>query len=302
MFVVPSGKRNIHSILTKIDNGALLSLDEAWILLNINPTDDVKSFSRILELSRRIKSEIFRGKIYPLVPLYVSSICQEHCMYCNFRADNKNKQIERVRLSNEELSIEVEFLAKKGFRVIELVYATDPFITTVDVSDHVKITHRVLSNFGGGMVGINARPYSVKDYKKLKQSGLDFVVLWQETYDEVRYKQLHPGNTEKTDYYYRLKAPDRMAEAGIESIGLGVLSGLADWRKDWCMLINESCELSIATIRRQSQDSDFRNSKVETGRWRIVKRICFYSKRQRVLTGYFYIWSISTNFIAFCKH
>lgn len=129
-------------------------------------------------------------------------------------------------------------MAKKGFRVIELVYATDPFITTDHVSDHIKITHSVLSDFGGGMVGINARPYSTTEYKKLKKSGLSFAVLWQETYDKVRYKELHPGNTEKTDYFYRLNAPDRMAEAGIENIGLGVLSGLSDWRKDWYMLMN----------------------------------------------------------------
>lgn len=229
---------DIDNIQKKIESGKTLSLQNSQLLLNVEPNDDVYSFQKILEMSGKIKRNFFCGEIYPLVPLYVSSICQENCVYCNYRIGNKNKKIERLRLSNEELAREVEFLAKKGFRVIELVYASDPFITTDDISDHIEITHSILSDFGGGMVGINARPYSIKEYKKLKKSGLCFAVLWQETYDKVHYKELHPGNTEKTDFSYRLNAPDRMAEAGIENIGLGVLSGLSDWRNDWYMLMN----------------------------------------------------------------
>jgi len=228
----------IDDILESVEANGKLSLKQTWSLLNVGPNRDSDLFSKILEISRKTKARIFHGKIYPIVPLYVSSFCQEHCTYCNYRAENKNIKIERVRLSDEELAIEVEFLAKKGFRVIELVYSTDPSIGIVDVSEHIKITHNILSDFGGGMVALNARPYLVEDYKRLKQSGLDFIVLWQETYDEKRYKELHPGNTEKSDFKYRIDAFDRMAHAGIENIGLGVLSGLSDWRKDWYMLMN----------------------------------------------------------------
>ncbi len=236
--LLASKDAGIEDIIEKVKNGKTLPFEDLWSLLNIDPNKDVYFFQRILETIRGIKTKFFHGGVYPVVPLYVSSICQEHCVYCNYRVENKDKEIQRVRLSNEELEIEVEFLAKKGLRVIELVYATDPFITANDVSNHIKITRDTLSNFGGGMVGMNTRSYSVKDYKKLKESGLDFVVLWQETYDEQRYKELHTGNTEKADFYYRLNAPERMLQAGIENIGLGVLSGLSDWRKDWYMLMS----------------------------------------------------------------
>ncbi|MFQ3578943.1 MAG: 2-iminoacetate synthase ThiH, partial [Bacteroidales bacterium] len=36
----------------------------------------------------------------------------------------------------------------------------------------------------------------------------------------------------KTDYNYRLDTPDRIGQAGIHKIGLGVLLGLEDWRTD----------------------------------------------------------------------
>ena len=232
--------KNLESgeILATTENGSTLSVENAWHLLNINSKKDAYLLDSIVETSRTIKTNLFHGKIYSIVPLYVSSYCQEHCVYCNYRAGNRDKKIERVRLTNAELEIEVEFLAKKGFRAIELVYATDPFTTVNDVSHHIGITSEILSTFGGGIVGINARPYLVEDYRRLKNAGLDFVVLWQETYDEIRYKELHPGKTEKRDFFYRLNAPERMIQAGIENIGLGVLSGLHDWRKDWYLLIH----------------------------------------------------------------
>lgn len=235
---ISSREIDIEDIFERMKAGKGILPSEAWILLDVNPNDNVELFSQILQLSRGIKSGFFHEEIYPIVPLYVSSFCQEHCIYCNYRAENKDNEIKRVRLSKEELAIEAEFLAKKGFRAIELVYATDPLTTADHLADHIKITHGILSAFGGGLVGINARAFSLYDYRKLRESGLDFAVLWQETYDEDRYREVHPGNSEKMDFNYRLDAPERMIEAGIENIGLGVLSGLTDWKRDWLFLMN----------------------------------------------------------------
>jgi len=228
----------IKDVLERVKDKHRLSPEEAKYLLSLNPLEDKEIYYKTIDASTVTKNSLFNSNIFAIAPLYVTSICQEHCVYCNYRAENKDKEIQRVRLSNEELAMEVDFLAKKGLRVIELVYATDPFITINDVSNHIKITIDVLSNHGGGIVGINSRPYSVEDYRKLKDAGLDFVVLWQETYDKTSYKELHAGNKEKTDFYYRLNSPNRMIEAGIENIGLGVLSGLSNWRKDWYMLMS----------------------------------------------------------------
>ena len=140
-------------------------------------------------------------------------------------------------MSEEELKKEIRFLADQGLRVIELVYATDPFYKVSHVIKHIKLTHKILGEYGGGMVGINARPFSVPEYEELKYAGLDFAVLWQETYDEVHYNQYHPGNTEKSNYEYRVNAQRRMLTAGIENVGFGVLSGLNEWRKDWLALM-----------------------------------------------------------------
>ena len=77
----------------------------------------------------------------------------------------------------------------------------------------------------------------------LRSAGLAFAVLWQETYDRTRYRELHPGSTKKTKFEYRLEAYERMLAAGICKLGMGVLSGLADWKKDWAMLMEHESYL-----------------------------------------------------------
>jgi 2-iminoacetate synthase len=65
--------------------------------------------------------------------------------------------------------------------------------------------------------------------KYLKERGIKKIFL--EVYDKDIYKQVHTSG-EKTDYDYRLEAPERGAKAGIRSINIGVLFGLADIIKE----------------------------------------------------------------------
>lgn len=187
--------------------------------------------------AQKVKHSIFSSTVYPISPLYVTSICAERCTYCNYRADNKNIEISRLRLSPEELAREVQFLAEsEGIRVIELVYATDPYVRIDEICRNVEDTKNFLAGTGGGAVGINAEAFDYEEYIRLRQAGIDFVVLWQETYDRERYTEIHPGKTKKCDINYRVEAFDRMIAAGINSFGMGILSGLSDWRTDWAFL------------------------------------------------------------------
>ncbi|HEY3440777.1 MAG TPA: radical SAM protein [Paludibaculum sp.] len=191
-----------------------------------------------LRRGRDAKHALYGNAIQPVSPLYVSSICKEKCAYCNYRAGSEDPGLKRVRLSLEELEREVRFLvAERGLRAVELVYASDPLIGVEQMEAHIALTKSILNEHGGGRVGLSAEPMEVEDYARLKAAGLAFSVVWQETYDPARYAELHPGRQVKSDYAYRLDSFGRMLEAGLEDVGIGVLSGLADWRKDWSMLM-----------------------------------------------------------------
>ena len=191
-----------------------------------------------LERGREAKRAHYGDVVQAVSPLYVSSICKEKCTYCNYRAGSDDPGLKRVRLSMEDLDREVRFLvAERGLRAVELVYASDPMIGVEQIEAHIALTKRILNEYGGGRVGLSAEPMEVSDYARLREAGLSFSVVWQETYDPARYTELHPGRQVKSDYAYRVDSFERMIEAGLEDVGIGVLSGLADWRRDWSMLM-----------------------------------------------------------------
>jgi 2-iminoacetate synthase len=76
-------------------------------------------------------------------------------------------------------------------------------------------------------VGIEAFPMTVREYALLAEAGCSGVTLYQETYDPRQYDRLHRWGPKK-DYLSRLEAPARAMEAGMRSVGLGVLLGLSD--------------------------------------------------------------------------
>ena len=68
-------------------------------------------------------------------------------------------------------------------------------------------------------------------YRRMVTAGVDGLTLYQETYDPDLYAHLHPYGP-KSDYLYRLGAPDRAGLAGFRRIGLGALLGLGDFATD----------------------------------------------------------------------
>ena len=60
---------------------------------------------------------------------------------------------------------------------------------------------------------------------------MDGLTIYQEVYDKAVYRKVHPFGP-KTDYKFRLDAPERGAEAGMRNVNIGVLFGLDDWRRE----------------------------------------------------------------------
>jgi len=192
----------------------------------------------ILDRSAALKSVLYGNRLFAIVPIYVTSICSEQCLYCNYRGGNKGIGVERRRLSDSELEQEAQYLIdQKGLRTLELVYATDPRMRVDAMCRHVELLRRLLDALGGGLVAISAEALEEDEYRRLVSAGLSISVLWQETYDKSRYAMLHPGRTKKANFEYRMDAYERMLLAGVPHVGIGVLSGLAEWRPDWAMLM-----------------------------------------------------------------
>jgi 2-iminoacetate synthase len=138
--------------------------------------------------------------------------------------DNK---VKRKTLSDKELMTEVEAIKQQGFNHILLV--TGESNHTVNIDYFLNAINLIKSQFAN--ISIEFQPLEVDEYKKLHDAGVYSVLVYQETYHQEVYKTYHPKG-KKSNFMYRLETPDRVGEAQIHKIGLGVLLGLEDWRVD----------------------------------------------------------------------
>jgi len=180
-------------------------------------------------------AQCLRGKLAPptvefVIPVYLTSYCANECLYCGYR--HSNALAERVRLSPEEFSRELDLILSWGHRQIELVLSDDPEFGPEVVARYVELTRRKLDALGGGVVGLCSPVYERNDYVRLRAAGLEWVVEWQETYHQPHFDRWHAVGSPKRHFEYRLDLWDRVLAAGIRKIALGALLGLYDWRFD----------------------------------------------------------------------
>ncbi|WP_299810225.1 2-iminoacetate synthase ThiH [uncultured Shewanella sp.] len=166
----------------------------------------------------------FGASIGMYIPLYLSNLCANECDYCGFTMSNK---IKRKTLTESEIKNEMGLIKAMGYDSILLVSGEHE--SKVGVPYFKQILPLVTKQFSH--VAMEVQPLEASDYTELVAEGLDAVMLYQETYNPVTYSDHHTRGKKK-DFAYRLESPDRVARAGVDKIGLGVLLGLDDWRLD----------------------------------------------------------------------
>lgn len=165
------------------------------------------------------------GKTIQLyAPMYLSNECNNICTYCGFSLTNK---VRRRTLSDDEIVTEIEAIKKDGFNHILLVTGEANYTVNIHYFlNAIKIIKPYFVN-----ISIEFQPLSVEEYRQAHDAGVYSVLVYQETYHKEVYKTYHTKG-KKSNFDYRLDTPDRIGEAEIHKIGLGVLLGLEDWRVD----------------------------------------------------------------------
>jgi len=80
-------------------------------------------------------------------------------------------------------------------------------------------------------ISLEIQPLEAHEYAELTEMGLHAVYIYQETYNRDNYLNYHHAGR-KQDFQWRLETPDRLGQAKVHKIGLGILAGLEDWRTD----------------------------------------------------------------------
>ncbi|MEJ5091748.1 2-iminoacetate synthase ThiH [Sphingobacterium faecium] len=197
------------------------NLDDFLALISPAATTELEEMAR---LTQKVTQRRFGKTIQLYAPLYLSNECQNICTYCGFSMDNK---IKRKTLSNSELLLEA--MALKSMGVNHVLLVSGEANKTVEIS-YFKNAIQLLKPYFA-QISIEVQPLTSEEYLILHNEGVHSVLVYQETYHQEVYKTYHPKG-KKSNFEYRLDTPDRIGQAGIHKIGLGVLLGLEDWRVD----------------------------------------------------------------------
>jgi 2-iminoacetate synthase len=192
-----------------------------------------------LEALAREASDLTRqyfGRAISLyTPLYLSNFCSSHCTYCGFHSHHK---IDRMKLGPEQITAEMATIAATGVRNILLLTGESPKATPLSyLKEAIEIAK---THFQG--IALEVYPMTEAEYRELFLAGADGVTIYQETYDRARYAEVHLAG-QKKDYVFRRGAPERIAQAGLRQISLGVLLGLGPLAEDLAALFAHLREL-----------------------------------------------------------
>ena len=232
----------IEQILEKAALCKGLSHREAAVLLDCKSE---KYNARIYELAREIKQKIYGSRIVMFAPLYLSNYCINSCVYCPYHIKNKN--IRRVKLSQEDIVREVVALQDMGHKRLALETGEDPVNNPIEyVLESIKTIYSIKHKNGAiRRVNVNIAATTVENYRKLKDAGIGTYILFQETYHRKTYEELHPAGP-KHDYAWHTEAMDRAMDGGIDDVGCGVLFGLNLYRYDFVGLLMHAEHLEAA--------------------------------------------------------
>ncbi len=218
-----------------------LSPEDAAVLLNCE--DDVL-LNSIFSAARQIKESIYGNRLVLFAPLYLSNRCVNDCLYCGFRRGISNN---KKRLLNvNEIREETKALISQGHKRLLLVSAEDPAVDIDYLEGAIKTVYDTKEGNGSiRRLNVNVAPIGVKDFSRLKDTGIGTYQLFQETYHGDTYTTLHPSGP-KSDYLKRLYACDLAQKAGIDDVGIGALFGLYNYKFEVLALLFHAMHLEDA--------------------------------------------------------
>lgn len=218
---------DVRSVLAKASRNVKQLTPEEFAVL-ISPAAD-PYLEQMAQLSHKYTRERFGNVISMYIPMYVSNACTNKCVYCGFNHDNK---FERTTLTMEQVEAECKAIKALGpFQNLLIVSGEYPSKCGINYLEKVlQVCRPYFHN-----LTIEVQPMRSYEYERLTHSGMNGVVCFQETYHRDAYKFYHPHGM-KSFYDWRLNGYDRMGEAGVHKIGLGVLLGLEQWQADVVMM------------------------------------------------------------------
>ena len=166
----------------------------------------------------------FGNTVYLFTPLYIANYCENYCVYCGFNCYN---HINRMKLNMEQIEKEMQVIADSGMEEILILTGESRAMSDVKyIGEACKLARKYFR-----MVGVEIYPVNTDEYHYLHECGVDYVTVFQETYDNVKDETLHLMGHKRV-WPYRFDAQERALRGGMRGVAFSALLGLSDFRKD----------------------------------------------------------------------
>ena len=194
--------------------------------------DEIKAM--VIDTSARIRTRKHGRGVVPMAPVEVTNRCASNCVFCGWRASNKDMQ--RLTISENLVMMQTNYLIEKGIYHIELVGG-----------DHTAFVRDALPNLlpeirkalpEEGMTYFCTMALTSNQYRNLRECGADSMIMWQETYDADLYRRSIPAGPKACGiddnfrvvrngdgFRFRLESQDRAAREGL-AVSVGSMLGL----------------------------------------------------------------------------
>ena len=181
---------------------------------NIDILSDETKNDWLFSEADKVRRENVGDEIHLRALIEFSNICKRQCFYCGLRSPNK--EVERYRLTKEEILLSAKKAVNLGYRTIVLQsgeddsYYSDKFC---DIIRSIKELDVALT------LSIGEKTYD--EYKAYREAGADRFLLRIETTDKDLYEKMHPN----ASFENRVRCLEDLKTLGYE-VGTGCLVGL----------------------------------------------------------------------------
>ncbi|MFV0394557.1 MAG: [FeFe] hydrogenase H-cluster radical SAM maturase HydE [Coprobacillaceae bacterium] len=182
------------------------------LLLYMNETDKEYLFSKAKEVAQ----ETFGNKVYIRGLIEFSNYCKNDCYYCGIRLSNKN--VERYRLTKEDILFCCKQGYQLGFRTFVLQSGEDNSYTQKDMCDIIK---SIRNEYPDCAITLSMGEKDYDTYKAFYEAGANRYLLRHETINSKHYQSLHPKGMNIENRVACLK---HLKEIGFQT-GSGIMVG-----------------------------------------------------------------------------
>ena len=198
-------------LVSKLNETHDLSDSELKMLLE-SPEPDADLF----QAADRTRRSVYGEDVYTRGLVEFTNYCKNNCLYCGIRRDNR--QVERYRLTDEQIFQSCEVGYSLGYRTFVLQGGEDPYYTDDRIC---ALTTRIKKSFPDCAVTLSIGEKSRESYQRYFDAGADRYLLRHETADDALYKRWHP---EEMSLSNRIRCLFDLKDIGYQ-VGAGFMVG-----------------------------------------------------------------------------